>query len=202
VNGEAAEEVMSDSILEQIKASRDLKTAILADAGLIDSIRTVAVRIVEAFREGRKVLIAGNGGSAADAQHLAAELAGRLAIDRPGLPAVALTINAAVLTAIGNDFGYDAVFSRQVEGMGAPGDVFVGISTSGRSSNILKALAAARTKRLVTVGLTGGTGEMAPLCDYCIAVPSGETARIQEAHIMIGHVICSVVEDSLFGKQG
>ena len=192
---------MSDLILEHIKASRDLKAAILEDAHLIGTLRSIVALLVDTFRGGNKVLFAGNGGSAADAQHLAAELVGRFAVERPGLAAIALTTDSSVLTATGNDYSYEVVFSRQVEAIGKPGDVLVVLSTSGRSPNVLKALAAAKARGVVTVGLTGANrGEMEALCDHCIAVPSTSTPRIQEAHITVGHALCAAVEEALFVK--
>ena len=153
-----------------------------------------------ALRGGKKILFAGNGGSAADAQHLAGELVSRLNFDRPGLAAFALTTDTSVLTAIGNDYGYERLFARQVSAVGAPGDVFFGISTSGRSPNILRALEEARSKRIVTVGLTGQSGgDMPPLCDHCIRIPSNATPKIQEGHIVLGHIICGLIERDLFG---
>ncbi len=152
-----------------------------------------------ALRAGKKILLAGNGGSAADAQHLAGELVSRLNFDRPGLAAFALTTDTSVLTAVGNDYGYEKVFARQVSAVGTPGDVFFGISTSGTSPNILRALEEGRRRGLVTVGFTGRTGgQMPPLCDYCIQAPSSETPKIQEAHIVLGHILCGLIECELF----
>jgi D-sedoheptulose 7-phosphate isomerase len=167
---------------------------------LAGSTADAAAVISNAFRSGSRVYLCGNGGSAADAQHIAAELAGRLRIDRRGLPAVALTVNPSVLTAIANDYGYDAVFSRQVEAMGRPGDVLVGISTSGTSKNVVAALAAAHAAGLSTIGLMGKAGgPMKEHCDVAILVPSSDTQRIQEAHIAVGHAVCELVERDLFG---
>ncbi|HEY3444743.1 MAG TPA: D-sedoheptulose 7-phosphate isomerase [Myxococcales bacterium] len=192
---------MSDFVLDQIKASRDLKTAVLEDVRLVGEVRAAAERIVAAYRAGKKVLLAGNGGSAADAQHIASELVGQFAKQRPGLAALALTTDSSILTAIGNDFGYDKVFSRQIEASGVAGDIFIAISTSGRSPNILEALRAAKAKGLLTVGLTGADASaMTSWCDHHLAVPSRETPRIQEAHCMLGHVLCAVVEEALFGE--
>jgi D-sedoheptulose 7-phosphate isomerase len=145
------------------------------------------------------LLIAGNGGSAADAQHIAAEFVSRFNFDRPGLPALALTTDTSILTAVGNDYGYEQLFRRQIEANGIGGDVFLGISTSGNSPNILQALEAARLKGMTTFGLTGDTGgKMRELCDFCLCVPSSDTPRIQEAHILIGHTLCAMVELALF----
>jgi D-sedoheptulose 7-phosphate isomerase len=154
--------------------------------------------ISEALDAGGKVLLCGNGGSAADAQHIAAELAGRLRRERRALPAIALTVNASVLTAVSNDYGYERVFARQVEALGRPGDVLVGISTSGGSPNVVRALTAARAAGLVTIGLTGeGGGAMEALCDHVVRAPSSDTQRIQEIHIAVGHAICEIVESGL-----
>jgi D-sedoheptulose 7-phosphate isomerase len=162
----------------------------------------VATACIDALRRGHKILFAGNGGSAADAQHLAGELVSRFNYDRPGLAAFALTTDTSVLTAIGNDYGYERVFARQVEAVGAAGDVFIGISTSGRSPNIVAALQAARAKGLATVGLTGrGGGLMPELCDHCLRTPSDETPRIQEGHIAMGHTICWLIERAIFPRD-
>ncbi len=160
----------------------------------------VADRLIEAFTAGRKVLLCGNGGSAADAQHIAAELVGKFYFDRPALPAEALTVNTSSVTAIGNDYSFDQVFSRQVEAFGVAGDVCVGISTSGNSRNIVEAFRVARRKGLVTVAMTGATGgQLAAEADYCIRVASTDTPRIQEHHILVGHILCELVEQALFG---
>ena len=172
-----------------------------SDTELVGLIGRVAGACVAALGHGHKVLFAGNGGSAADAQHLAAELVSRYAYDRPGLPALALTTDTSVLTAIGNDYGYEHLFARQIEAVGAAGDVFIGLSTSGRSPNVLKALDTARTKGLVTVGMTGRAGGQMPgRCDYMLCVPSDSTPRIQEGHIAIGHALCEIIEAQLFPK--
>jgi D-sedoheptulose 7-phosphate isomerase len=162
----------------------------------------VADECVAAYRRGNRILLAGNGGSAADAQHIAAEFVSRYAFDRPGLASIAFTTDTSMLTAIGNDYGYEQVFRRQLDANGRQGDVFIGISTSGNSPNVLTALQRARELGIVTVGLTGQGGvKMQSLCDYCLQVPSMSTPRIQESHIMIGHIICGIVEDTLFGGQ-
>ncbi|MFH1690082.1 MAG: SIS domain-containing protein [Candidatus Eisenbacteria bacterium] len=173
----------------------------LAAESLSEAVAEAAAAVTEALRAGNKVLLCGNGGSAADAQHVAAELAGRLRLERGGLPAIALTVNTSVMTALANDYGYDMVFARQVEALGCRGDVLVGISTSGRSPNVVRALEAARAGGVVTVGLVGcDAGEMGGLCDYLIAVPTEDTQRIQEIHIAAGHAICEIVESALFGQ--
>lgn len=188
-------------IADQVRKSYEIKQAIYADSELMESIRVVSMETVKTYRNGGKTLIAGNGGSAADAQHIAGEFVSKFYFDRPGLPSIALTTDTSILTAIGNDYGYEKLFSRQVQANGNEGDIFIGISTSGNSKNILDALKTCKEKGIATVGMTGaGGGEMAELCDYCIEVPSNETPRVQEAHILIGHIICSVVEEVIFGR--
>ena len=175
---------------------------IIKDYTIINLINIIAEKCTDAYRNGNKTLLAGNGGSAADAQHIAAEFEGRLNFSRPPLPSIALTTNTSILTAIGNDYGFDQLFARQIEAQGTCGDVFIGISTSGNSSNIIEALRIAKSKKIITIGLTGLTGgEMFRFCDYCIKVPTTETTKIQEVHILIGHIICSIVEKNLFGDQ-
>lgn len=164
-------------------------------------VELAAMACIDCLRRGGKVLLAGNGGSAAQAQHMAGELMGRFAFDRPGLPAIALTTDTTVLTAIANDYGYEHVFARQVQAHGKKGDVFIGFSTSGKSRNILLAFEEARANSLICVGFTGNRGgPMRELCDYLIEVPSDETPRIQEAHLVLGHVLCGFVEEALFVK--
>jgi D-sedoheptulose 7-phosphate isomerase len=187
-------------IATQIKESIAVKTSLLHDYPLIDLIGKVAQKCSEVYSNKGKTLLAGNGGSAADAQHIAGEFVSRFNFDRPGIPSIALTTDTSILTAIGNDYGYDQLFARQIEAHGQKRDMFIAISTSGNSKNLIEALKVARKKDLITVGLTGQSGGiMASLCDYCIKVPSVETPRIQEAHILIGHIICSIVENNLFG---
>jgi len=190
-----------DSRVEQrIRESLAVKEALLRDRELVRLIAEVARDWAEALRIGHRAFVFGNGGSAADAQHLAAELAGRYLRDRPGLPVVALTVNTSTLTAIANDYSYDAVFARQLEALGSAGDMAIGISTSGNSRNVLLAIEAAKRKGMASVGLTGqGGGQLRSLADRCICVPSGETPRVQEAHILIGHILCEIVERELFG---
>jgi D-sedoheptulose 7-phosphate isomerase len=189
------------AVREQLLATVRNLEAMAADAALVEMVATVAGKCCEALRRGNKVLFAGNGGSAADAQHLAGELVSRFAYDRPGLAAFALTTDTSVLTAIGNDYGYEHLFARQVQAVGVAGDVFFGISTSGRSPNILAAMRVAREKELVTVGLTGRLGgQMSELCDLLLRVPSDSTPRIQEGHIAMGHAICQIIEATLFPK--
>ena len=158
--------------------------------------------MIAALRQGHKVLFLGNGGSAADAQHLAAELVGRLALDRAAMPALALTADTSVLTALGNDYGFEEIFRRQVEALGIRGDVLVAISTSGKSKNVLKALAAARDRGMTTIGFAGATGgDMAALCDTCLCMPSRETQKIQEGHIVVGHIVCGLVEQAIAARE-
>ena len=188
-------------ITEAINESIQTKQRILADKNLIEAIHDVADTCMEAFCEGNKVLFCGNGGSAADAQHLAAEFSGRFSYDREPLPSEALHVNSSYLTAVANDYSFDEVYSRILKGIGVEGDVLVAISTSGNSQNIIRALETAREMGIITVGLTGETGgKMKNLCDFLINVPSKETPRIQESHIMIGHIICEYVESTLFPK--
>src|SRR5580700_5711505 len=172
------------------------------DRDLIASITAIVDTVTRAFRAGGKVLIAGNGGSAADAQHIAGEFLSRLNFDRNPLPAVALTTDTSVLTAIGNDYGFDRVFERQVRGLGRPGDVLIAISTSGRSPNIIAALQAARKSGVTTVGFSGeGKRDMAAFCDHCLAAPASHTPLIQQIHIVAAHAICGLVERNLFGGR-
>jgi D-sedoheptulose 7-phosphate isomerase len=195
------ESQLTQVVAEQFRETSENLHLMTKDAALLAAVVQVTGACVEALRQGHKILFAGNGGSAADAQHLAAELVSRYAYDRPGLPAFALTTDTSVLTAIGNDYGYEHLFARQLEAVGAAGDVFFGISTSGRSPNVLNAFDAARAKGLVTVGMTGRAGgQMQGRCDYLLRVPSDSTPRIQEGHIAIGHAICQIIEAQLFPK--
>lgn len=189
------------SIEYQIRASIEVKRAILADKKIQETISDVASACVEAYKKGNRVLLAGNGGSAADAQHIAAEFVSRFMFDRPGLPAIALTTDSSMLTAIGNDYGYERVFERQLEANGKPGDIFIGITTSGNSKNILRAIKRCEELGITSVGLSGAAGNILDMCDYIISVPSIETARIQESHILIGHIICCIVEDCIFNPK-
>jgi D-sedoheptulose 7-phosphate isomerase len=186
---------------DEIRRTSELLQAMLADAELIAQTEQVSDLCVKAIRGGNKVMFAGNGGSAADAQHLAAELVGKLSFDRPGLPSMSLTTDTSILTAVGNDYGYEDVFQRQVQSIGVRGDVLIGISTSGRSKNLVKAFAAARDKGIVTVGMTGQTGgDMRALSDVCLRVPSTDTQKIQEAQIVLGHIFCGLVERTMFPR--
>jgi D-sedoheptulose 7-phosphate isomerase len=187
-------------IKEQISKSIEVKKTLLSDEKTLEKINRAAQVITDAYRKGNKTLLAGNGGSAADAQHIAGEFVSRFYFDRPGIPSIALTTDTSILTAIGNDYGYDRLFSRQVQAQGVSGDVFIGISTSGNSENIVKALETCKEKGIFTVGLTGSKPcQMDMLCDICIKVPSTETPRIQECHILIAHILCCIVEENLFG---
>ncbi len=190
---------MKNYIKDQIKKSYETKQNIYENEDLINKIEDVAQKCVALYRGNNKTILAGNGGSAADAQHIAAELVGRYGFDRPSIPSLALTTDTSNLTAIGNDYGYDQVFSRQLEGMGQEGDIFIGISTSGNSVNIIKAFESAKKKGIFTVALTGRDGgAMAKMADIALVVPSDATPRIQESHILIGHIICDIIEKEIF----
>lgn len=187
------------NIKNYIQNSIDTKTKILNDEKFINTIQVIADVIVDAYSKGKKVLTAGNGGSAGDAQHIAGELVSRFFFDRPGLSAFALSTDTSILTAIGNDYGYELSFSRQIQANANKGDVFIGISTSGNSKNIIKAIEEAKKKGVITVGLVGERPcEMDKICDYILKVPSTSTPTIQESHIMIGHIICATVEEKIF----
>jgi D-sedoheptulose 7-phosphate isomerase len=186
-------------IKDIVQSSITVKQAVLQDEALLKTVEDCIAVLVKAFKAGNKVLFCGNGGSAADAQHLAAEFSGRFYTDRDALPAEALHCNTSYMTAVANDYSYDVVYSRLVKGMGKKGDVLVGLSTSGNSTNIYKAFEVAKEKEMITIaftGLTGGT--MKPLTDYLINVPSTDTPRIQESHILLGHIICQLVEAEYF----
>jgi D-sedoheptulose 7-phosphate isomerase len=185
-------------VRQRIEESIALCWRLLQDA-LIDDVVKVAEHVVEAYRNGNKLLLFGNGGSAADAAHLAAEMSGRFLIDRRALPAIALADNVAAITAIGNDYSFADIFARQVEGFGSAGDVAIGISTSGRSENVIKAIEIARRLGLYTVGLTGASGgRLSQVADLCLCMPSTDVPRIQEAHTLVGHILCEVVESTMF----
>lgn len=192
---------MIEYIKREVAASAETKEKILHDERFIAKIAEVAQACLDVYRNNKKTMLAGNGGSAADAQHIAAELVGRYGFDRPSIPSLALTTDTSNLTAIGNDYGYDKVFSRQLEGMGQEGDLFIGISTSGNSQNIINAFESAKAKGITTVALTGRDGgKMAQMADYALIVPSNATPRIQESHILIGHILCDIIEKELFGE--
>ena len=183
-----------------INESIKVKQALLSDVNLIAQIDTVVKVITTAFQNGNSVYFAGNGGSAADAQHLAAEFSGRFYKDRKALPSEALHCNTSYLTAVANDYSYEVIYARLIEGITKPGDVLVGLSTSGNSGNIVKAFEMAKTKQVVSIGFTGDNGgKMKAISDYLINVPSSDTPRIQESHILVGHIICELVESNIFG---
>nr|VFK79552.1 MAG: phosphoheptose isomerase [Candidatus Kentron sp. SD] len=183
----------------QIAESHQIMGDMLSDRSLINKVESAAQACIRCLEASGKILLAGNGGSAADAQHIAGELVSRFAFDRPGLPAIALTTDTSILTAIGNDYGYEKLFARQVQAHGNKGDVFIGYSTSGASPNILKAFDEAHTRGLVSIGLTGNRGgPMRDLCDHLLEVPSSNTPKIQEGHAVLGHILCGLVEHAIF----
>jgi len=191
-----------EKIKNIIQASIDTKTEVLNNPELLSTIEKVVKVITTAFGSGNRVYFCGNGGSAADAQHLAAEFSGRFYTDRKALPAEALHCNTSYLTAVGNDYGFDLVYARMIDGIAQPGDVLVGLSTSGNSANIIRAFESARNKQVTTVGFTGMSGGvMKATTDHLINVPSADTPRIQESHILIGHIICQLVEENLFSTS-
>ena len=182
-----------------IQASIATKQKLLQDTALVSAMAEVSRIMVDALRQGNKILLCGNGGSAADAQHIAAEFVGRFAFDRPALPALALSVNSSCVTAIGNDYGFDLVFSRQIEALGKKGDVVIGISTSGNSANVLQAMSTSKRLGIHTVAFAGCTGgKLKSEVDFCLCAPSNETPRIQECHILIGHIISELVEHTIF----
>ena len=186
-------------IRRNISDSITVKQKLLQNDTIIVDITKVAELIVEAFNNGNKLLICGNGGSAADAQHLAAEFSGRYYLNRPPLHAEALHTNTSFMTAVSNDFSFDEVYARLIQGIGKQGDILIGMSTSGNSKNVIKALEEAKKKNIITIGFTGkGNGNMKSYCDYLINIPSDDTPRIQECHLMLGHAICELVEKELF----
>lgn len=190
-----------EEIKKLIGESIEVKSALLKDETLLTTIQEVVARITQAFRNGNHVYFCGNGGSAADAQHLAAEFSGRFYKNRDALPAEALHCNTSYLTAVANDYSFDVIYARLINGIGKKGDVLIGLSTSGNSANIIKAFEVSREKGIVTVGFTGITGgQLKPLSDYLFNVPSSTTPRIQESHILIGHIICELVEKEYFGS--
>ena len=187
-----------EQIKRQVRESARVKEAFLEDERSMETLDAIASLLVQTYRKGGKSLWAGNGGSAADAQHMAAELVNKFRLNRSGLPAMALTVDTSILTAIGNDYGYDQVFSRQIVALGRPGDVFVGISTSGNSENLVKALDACREKGLVSVAVVGEKPCRMDAYDYALHVPSSDTPRIQECQTLVGHILCEIVEQELF----
>jgi len=190
---------MKSYILAQVTEAQRVMSAMLADEKLISTLEAASRACITSLQQGGKILLAGNGGSAADAQHIAGEFVSRFAFDRPGLPAIALTTDSSILTAIGNDYGYEKLFNRQVQAHGNKGDVFIGYSTSGKSPNIIKAFEEARSRGLICIGLTGNRGGvMRDLCDYLLEVPSADTPKIQEGHLVLGHILCGLVEIAIF----
>jgi D-sedoheptulose 7-phosphate isomerase len=192
---------MIDHIANEILKTNEILHAMKSDMPFLKNVENIAEVCISSFKKNGKILLAGNGGSAGDAQHIAGELVSRFNYDRPPLPAIALTTDTSILTAIGNDYGYEDVFSRQIEALGKPGDIFIAYSTSGKSKNILKALNIAKSIGLINIGMIGSSeNEMSPLCDFTIRIPSLETPKIQEGHLVIGHIICSIIEKRIFPK--
>jgi len=190
---------LASRVTRSIHASIAVKDSLVRNTEVVSIIARVSGLLIDAFRRGRKVILFGNGGSAADAQHIAAEFVGRFAFDRAALPALALSVNTSCITAVGNDYGFDLVFSRQIEALGHAGDVAIGISTSGNSPNVIEAVSVAKKMGLHTIALSGNSGgKLKDAVDHCICVPSNETPRIQECHILIGHIISELVEKAIF----
>ena len=200
VDSSSAVREYAADIRQSFEESRRVVETITGDPSVVEALAVAAAHCVTALQAGRKILFAGNGGSAADAQHLAGELVSRFNYDRPGLAAVALNTDTAILTAIGNDYGYERVFARQVEAIGVEGDVLVAISTSGRSPNVLAAVAAARARGIVTIALCGAGGPLAETCDVALRMPSEQTPHIQEGHIIVGHTLCALIEQRMFPR--
>lgn len=193
---------MYSLIKEELQKTRELLTDMLANEALLQTVEAIAKCCIQALQNGKKIMFAGNGGSAADSQHLAAELVCRISYNRPGIAALALTTDTSTLTAVGNDYSFTYLFARQVEALGQPGDVLIAISTSGKSPNVLQALEAARSKGVVPIGLTGyASPEMAERCELVLNLPSHETPKIQEGHIILGHIICTLIEEALYGAE-
>lgn len=194
---------MNNCIQARMIESQQVFSSMLADLNLHKTLSAAAEACIKSLRAGGRILLAGNGGSAADAQHIAGELVSRFLFDRPGLPAMALTTDSSILTAIGNDYGYEKLFARQVQANGKSGDVLVAYSTSGISPNILSALEQAHESGMVTIGMTGNRkGAMCAMCDYLLEVPSPLTPRIQEGHLVLGHLLCELIEHEIFGADG
>ena len=193
---------MQKIVADQLRQSIAVLTAVAGDIELHETLVHAAEKTAHSMRGGHKLLVAGNGGSAADAQHIVAEFVSRLVKDRPALRAIALTTDSSILTGIGNDYGYERVFARQIEALGQPGDVFLAISTSGNSANIVRALELAHSTGIFTIGLTGQNGgQMPKLCDYCLRMPSSITMNIQEAHLALEHIFCLLVEQIYFAIE-
>lgn len=192
---------MKAYIEQKMRRAVEVTTALAADAALAEQLRVCAEKCVSSLNSGGKLLLAGNGGSAADAQHIAAEFVSRFAFDRPGLSAIALTTDTSILTAVGNDYGYETLFSRQIQALGRDGDILIAYSTSGRSPNILKGLDAARERGIFRIGMSGETGgQMAERCDILLRAPSTDTAEIQQCHAVLGHILTGLVERDIFGQ--
>lgn len=190
---------MNGYILAQILEAKRVMAAMLADTTLLTTIEDTARVCIDCLHNDGKILLAGNGGSAADAQHIAGEFVSKFAFDRPGLPAIALTTDTSILTAIGNDYGYENLFTRQIQALGRKGDIFIGYSTSGKSPNIIRAFEEAKSRGLVCVGFTGSRGgPMKDICDYLLEVPSIDTPKIQEGHLVLGHILCGLIENAMF----
>lgn len=191
---------MENLIRNRIKESIGVKQKVMENC--VEIIKEVADEVISAYKKGNKVILLGNGGSAADAQHIASELVGKFCLDRKSLQAIALTVNTSILTAVGNDYSFDKIFVRQLESIGKKGDVVIGITTSGNSKNVIEALKLAKNQGLITVAFTGMKGgKVKIIAKYCLCVPSNNTPRIQEVHIMIAHIICEIVERKLFGAR-
>jgi len=193
---------MNRYIIDQLSENQSILSALLKNTELITQLEKAAQACLTCLQQGGKILLAGNGGSAADAQHIAAEFVSRFAFDRPGLPAIALTTDTSILTAIGNDYGYERLFARQIEALGNKGDIFIGYSTSSQSRNILNGLETAKAKKLTTIGLSGSHKDrpMASLCNIYLAAPSQDTPKIQEVHLIFGHILCGWIEKVMFNK--
>jgi D-sedoheptulose 7-phosphate isomerase len=193
---------LTDLVADELRKSAHVITAIALDADLVQRIAHAAELCIMALRKGDKIMFAGNGGSAADAQHLAAELVSRFNFDRPGLAGIALTTDTSALTAIGNDYGFEKVFARQIDALGHKNDILIAISTSGNSPNIIEALSQCSRKGIFTIGMTGQSGgKMMPLCDVCLRMPSDKTPKIQEGHIVVGHILCQLIERGIFDEE-
>ncbi len=193
---------MNKKIKDIIQSSIDTKQQLLQDETLLSTIEKVSDAITAAYKKGNRLYLCGNGGSAADAQHLAAEFTGRFYADRKALPAEALHCNTSYLTSVANDYGFDIIYARMIEGIGQPGDILIGLSTSGNSPNIIRAFEAAKEKRMTTIAFTGiSGGQLQSFSDHLINIPSGDTPRIQESHIMVGHIICQLVEENYFNQK-
>jgi len=190
---------MKEIIREIIQESIQVKLKLLSNELIVDQLEQVSLKIITSLQKGKRIYFCGNGGSAADAQHLAAELSGRFYTDRPALPAEALHCNTSYLTAVANDYSYEVVFQRLIEGIGQEEDILIGLSTSGNSKNIIRAIESANAKNMITIGLTGSKGgQLKEICQFWIGVPSDDTPRIQESHILVGHIICQMVEERIF----